>query len=200
MRNLFFLLIFFIIISCSPNKKVYWCGDHPCINKKEREAYFKKTMIVEVKDSKNKSYGNDSEIEKIIQEAQLSEKTRIKDEKGLIKQAKLEKKNSAKQVKLEEKKRIKEEKKLAKQVKLEEKRRIKEEKRRIKEEKKLAKQIKLEEKLRIKDEKKQLKKNVESDSSIARTEIKLDKFSELVEKITKKNSLRAYPDINDMPN
>ena len=96
MKNLFFLLIFFMIISCSLNKKVYWCGDHPCINKKEREAYFKKTMIVEVKDSKNKSYKNDSEIEKIIQETQSSEKKRIKDEKGLVKQAKLEEKNLAK--------------------------------------------------------------------------------------------------------
>ena len=59
-----------MIISCSLNKKVYWCGDHPCINKKEREAYFKKTMIVEVKGSRSKSYMNDSEIEKIIQESQ----------------------------------------------------------------------------------------------------------------------------------
>ena len=49
MKNLFFLFILFIIISCSPNRGVYWCGDHPCINKKEKEAYFKKTMIVEKK-------------------------------------------------------------------------------------------------------------------------------------------------------
>ena len=69
MKNLFFLFILFIlfiIISCSPNRGVYWCGDHPCINKKEKEAYFKKTMIVEVKSSKNKNYKNISEIEKII--------------------------------------------------------------------------------------------------------------------------------------
>ena len=30
-----------MIISCSANKGVYWCGDHSCINKKEKEAYFK---------------------------------------------------------------------------------------------------------------------------------------------------------------
>jgi len=106
---------------------------------------------------------------------------------------------------LEEKKQIKEEKNLAKQLKLEEKKQIKEEKN-------LAKQLKLEEKRRIKDEKrsskrkiivtqkKQLKKKVDLDAGIANTEIKLGKFSELVEKITKKNTFRPYPDINDIPN
>ena len=197
MKNLFFLFILFIlfiIISCSPNRGVYWCGDHPCINKKEKEAYFKKTMIVEVKSSKNKNYKNISEIEKIMQEAQSKEKKRIKDEKDFTKQ-----------IKLEQKKQIKEEKNLAKQVKLEEKKQIKEEKN-------LAKQVKLEEKRRIKDEKKsskrkiivsqkkQLKKKVDLDAGITNTEIKLGKFSELVEKITKKNTFRPYPDINDVPN
>ena len=194
MKNLFFLFILFIIISCSPNRNVYWCGDHPCINKKEKEAYFKKTMIVEIKGSKNKNYKNISEIEKIMQEAQSKEKKRIKDEKDLTKQ-----------IKLEQKKQIKEEKNLAKQLKLEEKKQIKEEKN-------LAKQVKLEEKRRIKDEKKsskrkiivsqkkQLKKKVDLDDAVANTEIKLGKFSELVEKITKKNTFRPYPDINDIPN
>ena len=39
------LLIFFLlitIISCANSKKVFWCGDHPCINNKEKETYFKK--------------------------------------------------------------------------------------------------------------------------------------------------------------
>ena len=205
MKILFFLLIFFMIISCSLNKKVYWCGDHPCINKKEREAYFKKTMIVEVKGSRSKSYMNDSEIEKIIQESQSSEKKRIKEKKDLVKQAKLEEKNLAKKIKLEGKMLIKEEKKLAKQIKLEKKMRIKEEK-------KLAKQKKSEKKAKIKDKKKsskkeitvnkkkQLKKNVELDATAENTEIKLGKFNELVEKIIRKNALKPYPDINDMAN
>ena len=194
MKNLFFLFILFIIISCNPNRDVYWCGDHPCINKKEKEAYFKKTMIVEIKGSKNKNYKNISEIEKIMQEAQSKEKKRIKDEKDLTKQ-----------IKLEQKKQIKEEKNLAKQLKLEEKKRIKEEKN-------LARQIKLKEKRRIKDEKKsskrkiivsqkkQLKKKVDLGAGIANTEIKLGKFSELAGKIIKKNTFRPYPDINDIPN
>ena len=111
MKNLFFLFILFIIISCNPNRDVYWCGDHPCINKKEKEAYFKRTMIVEIKGSKNKNYKSFSEIEKIMQQAQSKEKKRIKDKKDL-----------AKQTKLEEKKRIKDEKDLVKQHKLEKKR------------------------------------------------------------------------------
>ena len=63
-----------MIISCNSNKNVYWCGDHPCINKKEKEAYFKKTMIIEIKDLKNKNYKNDSEINKIMQQTKVSEK------------------------------------------------------------------------------------------------------------------------------
>ena len=187
MKILFFLLIFFMIISCSLNKKVYWCGDHPCINKKEREAYFKKTMIVEIKGSKNKSHMNDSEIEKIIQESQSSEKKRIKNEKDLIKQERLEEKNLAKQIKLEKKMRIKEEKKLAKQKKSEKRAKIKDEKKSSKKEITVNK-------------KKQLKKNVELDATAENTEIKLGKFNELVEKITRKNAFKPYPDINDIPN
>ena len=35
---LFFIYIF--IISCAVNDGVYWCGDHPCINKKEKEELY----------------------------------------------------------------------------------------------------------------------------------------------------------------
>ena len=182
-----------MVVACN-NKSVYWCGDHPCINKKEKEAYFKKTMIVEIKNLKDKNYKSSTEYEKIMQQAQLDEKKRIKGKKDLSKQAKLE-----------EKRRIREEKDLAKQAKLEEKRRIREEK-------DLAKQIKLEDKNRIKEEKelsrskivknetKHLKKSVESTTSIANTKVELGKFSEIVEKITKKNSFRTFPDIDDIPN
>ena len=193
MKNLFFLFILFMIASCSSNKGVYWCGDHPCINKKEKEAYFRKAMIVEIKNLKNKNYKDNSEIEKIMQEVQSKDKKIIKDEKDFTKQAKLEKKrqikeerNLAKQIKLEEKKRIKEERNLAKQIKLEEKKRIKNIKKSSKREINVNKE-------------KQLKKNTELEAAITNTEIKLGKFSELVEKITKKNTFRTYPDINDIP-
>ena len=162
MKNLFYLILFFLIIGCSTNKVVYWCGDHPCINKKEKEAYFTKTMVVEMKELKKTNINNNSEIEKIMQQAKLEEKRRIETEKDL-----------AKQIKKEEKQRIKQEKDLAKQAKLDEKRRIKEEKnlakqiqkdekQRIKQEKDLAKQAKLDEKRRIKEEK-NLAKQIQKD-------------------------------------
>ena len=54
MKILFLLFLLFFAANCVSNKKTFWCGDHPCINKAERKAYFKKTMIVEVKDLKKK--------------------------------------------------------------------------------------------------------------------------------------------------
>ena len=45
----FIVLLFIILLSCTNKKEVYWCGDHACINNKEKKAYFKKTMIVEVR-------------------------------------------------------------------------------------------------------------------------------------------------------
>ena len=164
MKNLFYLIIFFVIISCSTNKVVYWCGDHPCINKKEKEAYFKKTMVVEMKELKKTNINNNSEIEKIIQQVKLDEKKRINQEKDLIKQAKLD------------------------------------EKRRIKEEKNLAKQIQKDEKKIIKKGRETSKQKVLIDTGFANIEIEATKFKELVEKITKKNLFRSYPDINDIPN
>ena len=165
-----------MVVACNNNKSVYWCGDHPCINKKEKEAYFKKTMIVEIKNLKDKNYKRSSEYERIMQQAQLDEKKRIKGKKDLSKQAKLE-----------EKRRIREEKDLAKQIKLEDKNRIKEEK-------------ELSRSKIVKNETKHLKKSVESTTSIANTKVELGKFSEIVEKITKKNSFRTFPDIDDIPN
>jgi len=118
------ILFLFILVSCGSNKRVYWCGDHACINKKEREAYFKKHMMVEVRELNNNSKKDKSEIKKIREKAILKEKERIKKEKEL---AKLEKR--------EEKERIKKEKELAKLEKREEKETIKKEKKLIKFEK-----------------------------------------------------------------
>ena len=177
MKFFFFLFILLLTISCASNKGVYWCGDHPCINKKEKEAYFKKNMVVEMKSAKKTDYKNNSEIEQLLQEAEGKEKIRIKNDKS-----------SSKQVRLEEKK-------LAKQIELEEKRQIKEEK-------KLAKQIKLEEKKQNKKKKKSSIKKIDDDNKkqFKKTEINLSEFSEIVEKITRKNTFKPYPDINDIPN
>ena len=194
MKNYLFLCVFFLIFSCTNNKSVYWCGDHPCINNKEKEAYFKKTMIVEVRELKKENNKDISEFEKLLKQAQVDEKKRIMSEKGL-----------AKQVRLEEKRRIKEEKELAKQVRLEEKRRIEENK-------KLSKQARLEEKREKnniwKDEKKLPKKEVSKTKNketainidMASTNISSAKFKELAERITLKNKFRPFPNINDIPN
>ena len=195
MKFFFFLFILLLTISCGSNKGVYWCGDHPCINKKEKEAYFKKNMVVEMRSAKKTDYKNNSEIKQLMQEAEGKEKIRIKNDKSSSKQVRLEEKKLAKQIKLEEKRLIKEEKKLAKQIKLEEKRRIKEEK-------KLAKQIKLEEKKQNKKKKKSSIKKIDgnNEKQLKKTEINLSEFSEIVEKITRKNAIKPYPDINDIPN
>ena len=177
MKFFFFLFILLLTISCGSNKGVYWCGDHPCINKKEKEAYFKKNMVVEMRSAKKTDYKNNSEIKQLMQEAEGKEKIRIKNDKS-----------SSKQVRLEEKK-------LAKQIKLEEKRLIKEEK-------KLAKQIKLEEKKQNKKKKKSSIKKIDgnNEKQLKKTEINLSEFSEIVEKITRKNAIKQYPDINDIAN
>ena len=169
MNKILILFIILLLTSCSTTKGVYWCGDHPCINKKEKEAYFKKTMIVEVRDIKKKSYKNNSEIEKLLKQAKLDEKNRIISEKELAKQAKLE-----------EKRRIKEEKELAKQVKLDEKRLSKERKKNINKNKK-PKKIKI--------------KEVSENKKFTNNS---NKFEELVEEIIKRNSLKPFPDINDI--
>ena len=65
MKKLIYSILFIVMIGCSNNKVVYWCGDHPCTNKKERESYFKKTMIVEIKELKKIKAKENSEIEKI---------------------------------------------------------------------------------------------------------------------------------------
>ena len=71
MKIFVMLLIFFLSLGCAQHKGVYWCGDHPCINKKEKEAYFKKTMIVEVKHIEKDSYKN-TDIQKLMDQAKIN--------------------------------------------------------------------------------------------------------------------------------
>ena len=210
MNKYFFLLIFIMIASCTTSKNVYWCGDHPCINNKEKEAYFNKTMIVEIREVNIDKFKKKTKNEKVLEQASKEEKLRLKMEKELTKQAKLDEKirikrekELAKQAKLDEKIRIKREKELAKQAKIDEKKRIKAEK-------ELAKEIELEEKIQskkiIKEKKVTQKENVEikkvaeMDVSDKNIKINLNKFSEIVEKVTNRNNLRPFPDINDIPN
>ena len=208
MKLIGFLLLLILFNSCADKKGVYWCGDHPCINKKEREAYFKKTMIVEVRNLEKDPYKNNAEIDELIERAKLSEKKRIKDERNIIKNSKLKQKQKAKeekilskQAKIEEKKKIREEKKLIKEAKLKEKRKIKEEKelqKKIsKDEKKLSKERKI---LSKSEYENKTAKNVEIKGNADVIDINQSKFNDIVEKIIRKNTFRPYPDINDIPN
>ena len=184
MRAIFFISLFLLLCSCSNQKKVYWCGDHVCLNNKERTLYFQKTMTVELKKTdyvENKNI-TDHAIKMFNKEKNVGKKS--KDNKEL-----------SKQILLEEKNRIKEEKKLAKKKLLEEKNRIKEEK-------KLAKKKLLEEKNRIKQEKKlakKVKKNKSEDSLFIEIDSSNNDFSKILEMVTNKNMFRPFPDINDIP-
>jgi len=194
MKYLILLIFSLLLFACSNGKRVYWCGDHACINNKEKEAYFKKTMIVEIKELSKQNKRSKSELEIIKKQAGLEQKKEIKNEKALAKQARLD-----------EKRRMKEEKELAKQARLDEKRRMKEEK-------ELAKQVLLEEIKIIKEEKKSSKKKILKTENVplekeviintgtARINISSTEFKELVEKITKKNMFKPYPNINAIPN
>ena len=180
-----------MIFSCSStsNKGVYWCGDHPCINNKEKEAYFKETMIVELKTIDKNNKENFSNLEKITKQAISDEKKRIKKEKEL-----------SKQVKIDEKIRLKNEKKLKKQRK-------KQEKLEMKNEANLENTVELEEKQKKNDNKKIVK--IPKSTNEEKGELKIDtkyikidatKFKDLLEKISERNKLRPYPNINNIPN
>ena len=164
MKIVFILLFLIINYSCTPRSQTYWCGDHPCINKKEKEAYFKKTMTIEVKEDNKFKSKKESEIKKIMDQARLKEKERILNEKELTKQAKLE------------------------------------EKRRIKEEKEFSKELELDQKEISKNQKKKSEPTIKITEVIVKSKTNFDSFDELVEKINRRNSLRPFPDINDIPN
>ena len=198
MKHLILLIFTFLLFACSNTKKVYWCGDHACINNKEKETYFKKTMIVEIRELTKQNKNSKSELQKIKKQAGLELEKEIHDERELAKQARLKEKRKikeeeelAKQIRLEEKRKIKEEKELAKQIRLEEKRDTSDA---WKEEKKSSK------KKVLKTEKVPLEREVVINTGIAKIDISSTEFKKLVEKITKKNMFRSYPNINDIPN
>ena len=179
MKYLILLIFSLLLFACSNVKRVYWCGDHACINNKEKESYFKKTMIVEVRELSKQNKKSKSELEIIKKQAGIEQKKEIKNEKEL-----------AKQVRLDEKRRLKEEKKLTKQARLEKKEGANDI---WKVEKKSSK------KKVIKTENVPSKKEVIINTGIAKIDISSTEFKKLVEKITKKNIFRSYPNINDIP-
>ena len=202
----FFILLFIILLSCTNKKEVHWCGDHACINNKEKKAYFEKTLITEIKDlTKQKRKKSDFEIIKEKAGLDLDKEKEEEFEDKIKVLSTEEQKALAKQLRLEEKQRIKEEKKLTKQSRLDEKKIGNE----AKAEGDCTKLVKLHEKLKCKmDEKKANKAKSKKDDSKIKLEASVInekdmdssvEFNELVKKIHKKNLSRSYPDINDIP-
>ena len=202
----FFILLFIILLSCTNKKEVHWCGDHACINNKEKKAYFEKTLITEIKDlTKQKRKKSNFEIIKEKAGLDLDKEKEEEFEDKIKVLSTEEQKALAKQLRLEEKQRIKEEKKLAKQSRLNEKKIGNE----AKAEGDCTKLVKLHEKLKCKmDEKKANKAKSKKDDSKIKLEASVInekdmdssvEFNELVKKIHKKNLSRSYPDINDIP-
>jgi len=99
MKYLILLIFSLLVFACSNGKRVYWCGDHACINNKEKEAYFKKTMIVEIRELSKQNKKSKSELEIIKKQAGLEQKKEIKNEKELAKQVRLDKKRRIKEEK-----------------------------------------------------------------------------------------------------
>ena len=194
MKNIIYSLILLAVVSCSSNKTVYWCGDHECESKEEKEAYFAKTMTIEIKNIDESELDNDYNLEKAILESQRGKRKKFKKRKLLTKKNKIEKKKDktlTKQLKKDEKLRKKNEKYLAKQAK-------KEEKLRLKSEKELAKKLKKQKK---KSSKKKLVKNNDNAFDASKNVVKqTNNFNELIKNILNRNSVRPYPDINDIPN
>ena len=202
----FIILLFIILLSCTNKNKVYWCGDHACINNKEKKTYFEKTLITEIKDL-TKQKRKKSNFEIIKEKAGLDlEKEKEEEFEDKIKVLSTEEQKAlAKELRLEEKQRIKEEKKLTKQSRLDEKKIGNE----AKAEGDCTKLVKLHEKLKCKmDEKKANKAKSKKDDSKIKLEASVInekdmdssvEFNELVKKIHKKNLSRSYPDINDIP-
>jgi len=176
-----YLTIFIFIISCSANKGVYWCGDHACANNKEKEAYFKKTMIVEVRNLNKKGKNKDSENEKILKQYQPGET------KLVIKSEELDQ-----QIELEEEQRANEAKRMEEQLKLEEEQRANEAKR-------MEEQLKLEEEQILNEEKNEQKTISTFKKSVEISEASSMNFDDLVDKILARNSSRSFPKINDIP-
>ena len=174
MKTIILLFLLILITSCSNGKKTYWCGDHPCINKAEKESYFKENMIIEVRNIDKKNKKELSNYEKLMKQAQINQKNKVLEEKKLAKKNKEEEKKRKKRIK--------------KQSQLENKKIVKKQSK-INKEKKLKKKAKT---IKKKDNNKQL-------AQIDKSEVSITMFDQLLSDIKKRNALKPYPDINNMP-
>ena len=181
MKIYIYFTVLVFIISCSANNGVYWCGDHACANNKEKEAYFKKTMIVEIRNLNKNSSKTVSINEKILNESKSEEGKIINEDKEV-----------EQKINLEEELRVKGEKEIEKQIKLQEEKLAKQEK-------ELEEQINLEEEEKVITENKETEDLSSINKVVENNEISSKDFDELVENILIRNSTRSYPKINDIP-
>ena len=188
MKILSILILSLLVFNCSSGgKKVFWCGDHACINKKERQAYFKKNLIVEVKELKSRSKEEKLEMEKILSEARINEKKRINNEKISIKETKLNEKIKKREQKL-----------LKKEEGKKRKAYIKEQKRLEKEKLKKAKMNKKKQQVVTKKEKNKFFKKKNKVNEPLNNEENVNTFGNIVKKIINRNKGKSYPDINTL--
>ena len=177
MKYLFIIITFVLFYSCSNNRNVYWCGDHACVDAKEKKEYFKKNMVIEIQKSNKKRKKKLSQVEMIKEKSGLNNVNSKKNNK--------EEKLLAKKIEIEEKRKLKEEKKAIK-------RKLIEERKRLKVEKKMAKKTKS----KKKNQKNTVKIKKTADKKF--TNAPSSEFNALVQKILKKNKSKPYPDINSI--
>lgn len=171
MRVYIYFIIFILVASCASNNEVYWCGDHACANNKEKVAYFKKTMIVEVRSLDKKIIEPLSTNQKILNESKSDEKNTVINVEESIQEINLEN-EIEKEIELQIQDRAKKQEELNEHVRLDQ-----------------------DEKIRL--EKKS--HNPSSFDKVAEiNEIETKDFDEIVEKILLRNSSRSYPKINDI--
>ena len=175
MKNITPLAFFILFIGCVNSNNVFWCGDHACANNKEKEEYFAKTMIVEIKQKNKKNKKILSKVEMIEKEYGLNQEEENK--------KKIENKKISKKTQNNRNKQLKREKEIEKQILLDEKKRLKQEKKILKENKKLSKK------------KRENKETISAKESIT---TKSNDFDDLAKSILEKNKTKSFPDINDI--
>ena len=104
MKYFFLIICLSLLSNCIKSEKVeYLCGDHTCKNKKERQAYFERTLIVEYKINKDEK----NVVPKSYKEIITENKPKINIFKN--KKIKKSKKSKIKTVKIPDNKSIKKE-------------------------------------------------------------------------------------------
>ena len=99
--KVFFL---FFLFGCASDNEVFWCGNHACVDKKEKLEYFKKNMIVEIKEIGKSEKKENSKFNDIIQQGNSLDTNNDKDLYLTKKQIKQKKKRRKRVSKNNEKK------------------------------------------------------------------------------------------------